>query len=93
MLTAIADSMDVGDNTAYHERLLFYKGRRDEAALRAQMATDDLQAATVGYGLANWYLARGDSARARAQLQEIVRGDYWPAFGFIAAEADLLRMR
>ncbi|HEX9703849.1 MAG TPA: tetratricopeptide repeat protein [Gemmatimonadales bacterium] len=93
LLGPIEDSVAVGDNTAYHQRLLLYKGRKTEADLQALMATGDLQRATVGYGLANWYLVRGDTARARAMFQEIVTGRYWPAFGFIAAETDLGRTR
>ncbi|HXF94769.1 MAG TPA: tetratricopeptide repeat protein [Gemmatimonadales bacterium] len=93
VLAPIADTMAVGDNTAYHLRLLFYKGRRLEDDVRAAMAGGPLEAATLGYGLANWHLIRGDTARARPLLQEVVAGDYWPAFGFIAAEADLRRLR
>jgi tetratricopeptide (TPR) repeat protein len=93
LLVAIADTMPVGENTAYHHRLLFYKGRKTEPELRALMAAGDLEHATVGYGLANWHLVQGDTGRARAMFQEIVSGRYWPAFGFIAAEMDLERIK
>ena len=93
VLGPIADSMAVGENATYHRRLLLYKGRTAEADLRALMAAGELEAATVGYGIANWYLVQGDTARARALWGEIVKGDYWPAFGFIAAETDLQRTK
>jgi tetratricopeptide (TPR) repeat protein len=93
VLGPIADSRAVGENATYHRRLLFYRGRITEAELRALMAAGDLEAATVAYGLANWHLVQGDTARARALWGEIVKGDYWPAFGFIAAETDLERTR
>jgi len=92
VLVPIADSMAVRENLAYQQRLLFYKGRRSEAQLRALMSAGDLERATVGYGLATWRLVRGDTAAARSLWREIVAGTYWPAFGFIAAEADLRRM-
>lgn len=92
VLVPITDSMRVQDNVPYYQRLLFYRGRRSEADLRALMATGDLERATVGYGLATWHLVQGDTAAARALWREIVAGTYWPAFGFIAAETDLQRM-
>lgn len=92
VLVPITDSLRVQENVPYHQRLLFYKGRRTEADLRALMATGDLERATVGYGLATWRLVRGDTTAARSLWREIVAGTYWPAFGFIAAEADLRRM-
>ncbi|MBI1968163.1 MAG: tetratricopeptide repeat protein [Gemmatimonadetes bacterium] len=91
VLAGIRDSLDVRENTAYYNRLLFYQGRRMEADLRALMATGDLEFATVGYGLATWHLIRGDTTTARALFRQIVAGTYWPAFGFIAAETELLR--
>lgn len=93
VLAAIGDSLTVGENSTYYTRLLFYKGRRSEADLRALMAASELAHATIGYGLANWYLIRGDRARARELFRAIVEGNYWPAFGFIAAETELQRMR
>jgi hypothetical protein len=34
---------------------------------------------------------RGDTAQARAQFERSVRSGGWPAFGFIASEAELAR--
>lgn len=90
--SAISDSLTVRENTAYYARLRFYAGRRSEAELRGMMEEGDLAFATVGYGLANWHFVAGDTGRARALLARITDGPYWPAFGFIAAEADLARL-
>jgi tetratricopeptide (TPR) repeat protein len=92
VLAPITDSMGVQENVPYYQRLLFYRGRRSEADLRALMGTGDLERATVGYGLATWHLVHGDTAAARALWREIVAGTYWPAFGFIAAETDVQRV-
>jgi tetratricopeptide (TPR) repeat protein len=89
---AIGEGRDVRDNAAYYARLLFYAGRRSEADLRALMARGDLEFATVGYGLANWLLVQGEREPARELFRQVVAGAYWPAFGFIAAEVELLRM-
>lgn len=91
VLDAITDGMDVRENTAYYQRLLFYQGLRTEADLRMLMAADDLSFATVGYGLANWQLLRGDTASASGIFRQVVAGAYWPAFGFIASEVELQR--
>ena len=93
VLIAIGDSMPVRENAAYYNRLLFYRGRRTEVDLRGLMAAGDLEQASIGYGLANWYLIRGDRVRALELFRQIVDGTYWPAFGFIAAETELQRMR
>ncbi len=91
LLEAIDPDMEVGENTAYHQRLLLYKGMREADDLLDLDEADELQTATVGYGIGNWHLVMGRTEQARAIFQRVVAGSYWPAFGFIAAEADLAR--
>jgi hypothetical protein len=43
--------------------------------------------------VANYHLVTGDRAQARQVFEKIVAGSGWNAFGYIAAEADLQRMR
>jgi hypothetical protein len=38
-------------------------------------------------------LLRGDTASAKQWFERSVRSGGWPAFGFIAAEAELKRLR
>jgi hypothetical protein len=54
---------------------------------------DDLTIATKGYGVGNYFDVSGDRNRARQIFAEVVSGRQWNAFGFIAAEADLQRMK
>ena len=49
--------------------------------------------ATQGYGVGNYYFVNGDTARARTVFEQVTSGAGWNAFGYIAAEADLVRMR
>jgi hypothetical protein len=63
----------------------------EEGAVAPAPDADDLQVATLGYGIANWILIQGDMDGAMAQFRRVVAGAYWPAFGFIAAEAELVR--
>jgi len=85
--------MDVLDNAAYYQRLLMYKGLRQPEEVMGRDEQDPLQIATQGYGVGNFCLVNGDTDRARAIFKRVVAGSQWAAFGFIAAEADLARMK
>lgn len=91
VLERITPKMDILENTAYHRRLLMYKGLDKPEALLNTESPDPTQIATQGYGVANYYFVMGDRAKARQVLEKIVAGAGWNAFGFIAAEADLQR--
>ncbi|MGI9516442.1 MAG: hypothetical protein ACR2NP_05330 [Pirellulaceae bacterium] len=94
LLEDITADMEIIENTAYHRRLLMYKGELSPDDLIPGEDSEDraLDLATYGYGVGNWYLANGDEAKAREIFEEVTAGEYWAAFGFIAAEADLIRM-
>jgi tetratricopeptide (TPR) repeat protein len=91
-LARITPDMKVEENKSYFDRLLLYKGLKKESDIINDKMTD-LEIATVGYGIANWHLYNGDKVKAKELFQRIVSGKYWPAFGFIAAETELTRMR
>jgi tetratricopeptide (TPR) repeat protein len=91
-LDRITPDMKVEENKSYFDRLMLYKGLKKETEILHDKLTD-LEIATVGYGIANWYLYNGDKAKAKELFQRITAGKYWPAFGFIAAETELTRMR
>lgn len=92
VLERIRPDMKVEENKSYFDRLLLYKGLKKEGEILTANLTD-LELATVGYGIANWRLYNGDRAGAEELLRKIVAGKYWPAFGFIAAEAELARWK
>ena len=79
-------------NNAYTRRLQLYRGEIGPDAVVTAADTDDVQVATLAYGLGNWYLVRGDKAQARAWFERSVKSGGWPAFGFIASEAELRRL-
>jgi hypothetical protein len=80
------------ENHAYWNRLLMYKGEKTAADLLGPRA-DGVELATYGYGVGNWYLYNGQRDKARAVFEQVVAGPQWAAFGFIAAEAELARMK
>lgn len=93
VLDRITAKMEILENGSYHRRLLMYKGLEKPETLLDPANSDDLTIATQGYGVANWYFVNGDKARAREILEKVVAGRQWSAFGYIAAEADLQRMK
>jgi tetratricopeptide (TPR) repeat protein len=93
VLERIQPKMDILENQAYHRRLLMYKGLEKPEALLDTATPDPTQIATQGYGVANYYFVTGNTARARDVFEKITSGAGWNAFGFIAAEADLQRMK
>lgn len=93
VLGRITPKMEILENGSYHRRLLMYKGLEKPEALLDPTNADDLTIATQGYGVGNYYYVNGDKARARQIFERVVAGRQWNAFGFIAAEADLQRMK
>ncbi|MBN2430719.1 MAG: hypothetical protein JXQ27_04555 [Acidobacteria bacterium] len=92
VLGTIRPDMQVGENEAYYRLLRLFKGDFTPAAVQAWAADSALNTNTCGYGMAAWHLFNGRTDEARKLLTDIIADPrYWPAFGFIAAEADLAR--
>jgi len=90
MLDRHPDSLP--DSSAYSRRLRLYRGDIAPDAVFTPADTADIQAATLSYGIGDWYLVRGDTAKARAWFERSVRSGGWPAFGFIMSEIELKRL-
>jgi len=93
LLEGITPEMQVGENISYLNLLLFYKGLKSEQDILDLMGSSPLDAATLGNGLAVWRLVNGRESEALELMEKIVGLDYWPAFGFIAVEAELTRFK
>lgn len=91
MLARRPDSLPT--TAAYAKRLKMYRGEITAEQLITPADTSDIELATLAYGLGNWYLVHGDTTKARAAFRRSVASGGWPAFGFIAAEAELRRLR
>jgi tetratricopeptide (TPR) repeat protein len=92
VLAPVTKDLKVIENHAYWHRLLMYKGEKKADELLGPRA-DAVDLATYGYGVGNWYFYNGQRDKARAVFEQVVAGPQWPAFGFIAAEAELSRMK
>ena len=93
ILLPISNDMHILENHAYHRRLLMYKGELPLDALLNTANASDLDIATQGYGVGNWYLYNGLPQKAKEMFEKVLAGNHWAAFGYIAAEADLKRLR
>src|SRR5688500_20246842 len=78
---------------AYTRRLQLYRGEIAPEAVVTPADTDELQVATLAYGLGNWYLVRGDKTNARRWFERSVQSGGWAGFGFIVSEVELRRLR
>lgn len=94
LLAPIHAGMDIIENGTYHRLLLLYKGELPpDSLLPGAESGDAVQDATVGYGVGNWHLYNGRRDRAMQIFRDVVESsaDQWPAFGYIAAEAEISR--
>lgn len=91
MIADISPDLEIIENDAYLNLLLVFNG-----VFRPEQLTespgDGLQSATLGYGIGNWHYINGREERAYDIWQEIYNEGNWPAFGFIAAEAELAEL-
>jgi tetratricopeptide (TPR) repeat protein len=91
MLARRPDSLPT--TAAYAQRLRLYRGEIEPGAVLGPADTTDVAVATLAYGVGNWHLVRGDTTQARTWFQRSVASGGWPAFGFMASEAELRRLR
>ena len=78
---------------AYTRRLQLYRGEIAPDAVIIAADTDEVQIATLAYGLGNWYLVQGDKLQARKSFERSIQSGGWPGFGFIVSEVELRRLR
>ncbi|MDP4711496.1 MAG: hypothetical protein NWR67_07175 [Saprospiraceae bacterium] len=97
LLELIYPGMEIIENDAYFNRLLMYAGQKEAAELlnldpAVPVSDKLLTLVTQGYGVGNWYLYNGDTTQAIGVFQQMLETAYWPAFGYLAAEAELSRL-
>lgn len=90
MLARRPDSL--ATTVAYAQRLRLYRGEIGPDQVITAADTSDVALATLRYGVGNWHLVQGDTAQARVWFRRAIASGGWPAFGFMAAEAELGRL-
>jgi len=91
LISPINDGMTIIENDAYHMLLLYYKGELDENDLDANTSMGSNEA--VQYGIAHWHQYNDQLGTAVAMYEYLVANGNWAGFGYIAAEAELSRMK
>ncbi len=91
LLKQIHPDMEIIENNDYLMRLLLYKGQKGLSTFHS--SSDPLTFATRNYGISCWHEMNGRRAEASALRYRILESGFWPSFGFIAAEADSVRLK
>ena len=95
VLRPIRRDMQVIENDAYHRLMLLYKGEVPVDSVLAMTPSGEMSVtdATAAYGVGNWHLYNGRRAEAEAIFRRILAGGQWGAFGYIAAEREMMVKR
>lgn len=95
MLAPFRKDMEVIENETYHRLMLLYKGELPVDSVLTQGPDGQMSVtdATGAYGVGNWHLYNGRPGDAEAVFRRILGGGQWGAFGYIAAEAEVARIR
>jgi alpha-L-fucosidase len=89
-LDPIRIKMNVIENQVYHKLCLFYKGELSLEDLSDPEFSSVMNDA-MAYGVGNWYFYNGQKEKAKELFQQILDGESWASFGYIAAESDFAR--
>lgn len=93
-LEPIRDDFEIIENASYYRLLKLYKAGMTPATMDSALhRLENPSDLSLAYGLANWFLYSGDTIRATRAFERILNSGQWASFGYIAAEADLARLR
>ena len=90
----IDEDMDIIENHYYFKILLMYKGEYSQEEMMTKARFEgELGNVAIAYAIANWNYYNNKKDEAKSLLEEIILMENWATFGYIAAEADLKRMK
>lgn len=95
VLEPVREGMDIIENAGYYRLLLMYKGSVPAESLLEEALKQESSAGShsILYGIGNWHLYNGRRGEALKIYERILASDQWTSFGYIAAEADVKRLR
>lgn len=95
VLAPIRDDFDIIENESYYRLVKLYKTGVPESVVDSVLSSlaGTPSDASFAYGIANRVLYSGDTTRAVRAFEQLLKGGSWASFGYIAAEADLARIR
>ncbi len=91
LLAPIHPDSTVIENHSYADLCLLYKGLLPLDSIMPNGGGSPSNDA-VRYGVSNWFLYHGDSAKAKRLMEELTDSKVFSSFGYLAAESDLIRI-
>ncbi|HEU5168864.1 MAG TPA: tetratricopeptide repeat protein [Chitinophagaceae bacterium] len=92
-LREVTGEMEIIENRDYYDVLLMYKSGDDTKLVEKTQNQQTVSNATLGFALGTYYQLKGDKGKARELFEKVVAGNQWSSFGYIAAEAELAKMK
>ena len=92
-LRAVSKDMEIIENHDYYNILLTYKTNDESRLAEKTQQQETLSNATLGFALGTYYQLKGETNRAKEVFEKVVAGKQWSSFGYIAAEAELAKMK
>ncbi len=93
LLEGLPAAEEVVENDSYHRLLLLFRGDLPVERVAGDESPGSLGGTTMAYGIGAWHLfVQGAEDEAMSIFQTILDApEQWPAFGYIAAEAEVAR--
>jgi tetratricopeptide (TPR) repeat protein len=92
-LREVANDMEIIENRDYYDILIMYKTGDDSKLVEKTQNQQALSNATLGFALGTYYQLKGDKNKAKELFEKVVAGNQWSSFGYIAAEAELAKIK
>ncbi len=92
LLREIPEAEEVIENDSYRRLLLLFRGDVTPEFAAGGEEPGSLGGTTTAYGIGAWHRIQGSEDEAMRIFQTILSApEQWPAFGYIAAEAEVAR--
>ena len=92
-LKAVSNEMEIIENHDYFDIVMMYKTNDESKLVEKTQNQETLSNATLGFALGTYYQLKGNKDKSKELFEKVVAGKQWSSFGYIAAEAELAKMK
>ena len=92
-LLQVKGDMEIIENYDYFDILYMYQTGNDSKLVEKTKDQQTISNATLGFALGTYYQLKGNKEKAKELFEKVMAGSQWNSFGFIAAEAELAKMK